>query len=138
MDCLIDFDPTHRILRATVTTRVLTDEGAKDLYRLIARIASQGGPYSEITDLSEVVEFPISAETIRTLAASNPAVPTETPRVIVAKKAVAYGLARMFELSRDAMGGQLYVVHSLDEAYDLLGVNSEDFSKHLFPERSAA
>jgi hypothetical protein len=138
MDCLIDLDPEHRVLRITVTTRVLTDERLTDMYRLTERIASQGGPYSAITDLSQVESLPISAETIRNLAASNPAVPSGTPRVIVAKDDVGYGLSRMFQLSRDSMGGQLHVVHSLDEAYDLLGVNPEDFSQRLFPERSAA
>jgi hypothetical protein len=138
MDCLIDLDPTHRVLRATVTTRALIDEGLIDLYRLIERIESQGGPYSAIIDLSEVLAMRVSTKTIRTLAAWNPAVPRGTPRVIVAKKDVIFGLSRMFELSRDSMHGQLHVVHSLDEAYNLLGVNSEDFSKRLFPQRSAA
>jgi hypothetical protein len=138
MDCLIDLDPTHRVLRATVTTRALTDEGLMDLYRLIERIATQGGPYSAIIDLSEVLAMRVSASTVETLAESNPAVPEGTPRVIVAKKDVVFGLSRMFELNRDSMHGQLHVVHSLDEAYVLLGVNSENFSKRLFPQRSAA
>jgi hypothetical protein len=138
MDCLIDLDPEHRVLRVTLTTSVLTDERATDVYRLVERIASQGGPYSAITDLSQVESFPIATETIRSLAASDPAVPGETPHVIVVKKGTGYGLARMFQLSRDSMGGQLHVVRSLDEAYDLLGVKPEDFSQRLFPESSAA
>jgi hypothetical protein len=121
-----------------VTTTVLTDEGLTDLYRVVGRIASQGGPYSAIMDLSKVVNMPVSAETIRILAENNPAVPSGTPRVIVAKQAIAYGLARMFQLSRDEMGGQLHVVQSMDEAYNVLRVKSEDFSQRLFPERSAA
>jgi hypothetical protein len=44
----------------------------------------------------------------------------------------------MFEVSRDAMGGQLKVVRSMDEAYGVLGVTSRDFSQRVFPERSAA
>jgi hypothetical protein len=109
-----------------------------DLYRLIERIASQGGPYSAIMDLSEVVAMRVSDKTVRTLAANDPAVPAGTLRVIVAKHAVAYGLGRMFQLSRDAMDGKLEVVHSVDEAYHMLGVNSEGFSQRLFPQRSAA
>jgi hypothetical protein len=138
MECLVDLDPEHRVLRITVITRVLTDEKAIEFYQLVELIAFQGGPYSAITDLSQVERFPISAKTIRTLAASKPAVAAGTPRVIVAKQDIAFGLSRMFELSRDSMGGQLHVVHSLDEAYDLLGVRPEDFSQRLFPERSAA
>ena len=58
--------------------------------------------------------------------------------MIVAREPIAFGLSRMFELSRDAMGGQLQVVRSMDEAYGLLGVTSGDFSQRVFPESSAA
>jgi hypothetical protein len=108
------------------------------MYQLVELIAFQGGPYSAITDLSQVERFPIPAKTIRSLAASAPAVAAGRPRVIVAKQDIAFGLSRMFDLSRDSMDGQLRVVRSLDEAYDLLGVKPEDFSQRLFPQRSAA
>jgi hypothetical protein len=138
MHYLIDLDPEHRVLRATLTTRVLTEKRLTDVYRLLERTASQGGPYSAIMDLSKVKRSPVATEIVRNLAASNPAVPAGTPRVIVVKKGVGYGLARLFQLSRDSMDGQLHVVHSLDEAYALLGVKPEDFSQRLFPARSAA
>jgi hypothetical protein len=44
----------------------------------------------------------------------------------------------MFELYRDSMGGQLHVVHSMDEAYDLLKVSPQDFFQRLFPVDVAA
>ena len=138
MGYVIDVDETHRALRVTVTTQVLTDEELTDLYRVLERFAHKGGPYSAVLDLSQVVHMPVSAKTIRSLAASAPAVPAGTPRVIVAREPIAFGLSRMFELSRDAMGGQLQVVRSMDEAYGLLGVTSGDFSQRVFPERSAA
>jgi len=127
MDYLIDIDETHHAFRVTVTTAVLTDDELTDMYRVLQRFACKGGPYSAIVDLSQVVHMPVSAKTIRTLAASAPAVPAGTPRVIVAREPIAFGLSRMFELSRDAMGGQLQVVRSMDEAYGLLGVTSGDF-----------
>jgi len=43
----------------------------------------------------------------------------------------------MLELSRDSMGGQLQVVRSLEEAYDLLGVRPEDFTERIYPEHRA-
>ena len=79
----------------------------------------------------------ISAQTTRILAVSDPTVPPGRPRVIVAKQDVMYGLSRMFELILDSMGGQLHVVRSLNEAYGLLGVNSEDFLQRLSPIASA-
>jgi hypothetical protein len=135
---VVDFDPTHRVLRITVTT-ALTDESGKNIYRAVARLASRGGPYAAITDLSQVEEFSISANAVRTLAAAAPAIPLGgRPSVIVARQPALYGLARMFELHRDSMGGQLHVVRTLDEAYELLNVTAEDFSERLFPEDLAA
>jgi hypothetical protein len=44
----------------------------------------------------------------------------------------------MLELHRDSMGGQLRIVHSIDEAYELLEVTPQDFSERLFPADLAA
>jgi hypothetical protein len=139
MDYVVDLDPTHRVLRITVTA-ALTDEACRDIYRAVARLASQGGPYhAAITDLSRVEDFSVSAETIRALAATGPMIHGEGPRVIVAPQTAAYGLARMFELYRDSKGGKLQtVVRSMDEAYELLKVSPEDFTQRLLPERMAA
>jgi hypothetical protein len=139
MDYVVDLDPTHRVLRITVTT-ALTDEACTNIYQAVARLASQGGPYEAgIFDLSQVLDFPLSSDTVRALAATGPILPGEGPRVIVAPRPAAYGLARMFELYRDSMGGNLQtVVQSLDEAYDLLKVTPQSFSQRLFPECMAA
>jgi hypothetical protein len=137
MDYVIDLDPVHRVLRGTVTS-AFTDEGCTDLYWTIERIASQGGPYAGILDLSQAPAFPISARTLRVLSTTDPALPVGRLRVIVATEPVAYGLARMFELMRDSMGGELQVVRSLEEAYDLLGVRSSDFTRRVYPDPVAA
>jgi hypothetical protein len=137
VDFVVDLDPTHLVLRVTVTGS-LTDEAAKEVYRTLARLASRGGPYAAVTDLSQVVDFHVSSDTVRTLAASDPAVPGGRPKVIVAREPALYGLARMGELIRDSMGGQLQIVRSMDEAYELLGASREDFSQRLYPEDVAA
>ena len=139
MDYLIDFDPTHRVLRTTVRT-ALTDESLMEIYQAVARLASHGGPYNAtILDLSQVVDFPVSHDTIRALAEMDPAVPGEGPRVVVAPRPALYGLCRMFELYRDSMGGNLVtVVSSIDKAYEFLNVSPADFSQRLFPESMAA
>ena len=136
MDYVVDLDPTHRVLRTTVTTAV-TDESFQEIYRSVARLSATGGPYASILDLSQVVDFPVSTETIRTFAATSPAVPGGRPRVMVAPRPALYGLARMFELHRDSMGLQVQVVQSLGEAYELLRVTPQDFTRRLFPEDAA-
>jgi hypothetical protein len=67
-----------------------------------------------------------------------PAVPAGRTRVLVATEPLAFGFGRMFELSRDSMGGQYQVVRSLQEAYDLIGVRAEDFTGRVFPVDRAA
>lgn len=137
MDYLIDVDPTHHVLRVTVT-KPLTDELLTEVYRSLSHAASKGGPYASILDLSQVVDFPLSTNTIRSLAATDPAVPIGRPRVVVASEPAMYGFARMFELTRDSMGGLFHVVRDLDEAYALLEVPPKDFSQRLLPEALAA
>ena len=138
MEFVVDLDPTHLVLRITVTV-VLTDKAAKDIYQAVARLALPGGPYAVITDLSQVVDFPLSADTVRALAATALPIPLgDRPNVIVARQPALFGLARMFEMHRESMGVQLEVVHSIDEAYDLLKVTPQDFSERLFPSDLAA
>jgi hypothetical protein len=137
MDYLIDFDPTHRVIRLTVT-KPLTDESLTDAYRSLSHVAANGGPYGSILDFSQVGDFSLSANTLRVLASTAPAVPVGRPRVVVARALALYGLSRMFELLRDSMDGQFHVVHELSEAYDLLKVTAEDFTQRLIPEDLAA
>ena len=129
----IDLDPTHQVLRVTVTAAVATHEFAEDCYRCVKRIASCGGPYAGIWDLSGVTNTTESTDQIRNRE-RDPAIPAGRTRVVVAKEPVIYGLSRMVELTRDSMGGQLQVVHTLEEAYEIVGVRPEDFTERLFPE----
>src|SRR5262249_19767611 len=52
MDFVIDLDPTHLVLRATITVTVLTEELAEDYYQVLSLVASHGGPYAAIYDFS--------------------------------------------------------------------------------------
>jgi hypothetical protein len=138
MDYRIDLDPRHSVIRATITAAVLTHELAEECCQSVGRIASRGGPYAAIWDLSGVTGTTASANDVRSRALSPPAVPGGRTRVLVAKEPVMYGLCRMLELTRDTMGGLLQVVHSLEEAYEIVGVRPEDLTVRLFPEDRAA
>jgi hypothetical protein len=137
MKYVIDLDPTHQVLRITVTGTV-TDQASREMYASLSHFAATGGPYALILDLSGVTGSQLSTETIRDVAKKPPAVPVGRPRIVVAPRPEDYGLFRMFELLRDGMGGQLHTVLSVDEAYAMLGVSPEDFSECLFPEQLAA
>ena len=137
IEYVIDLDPTHEILRVTVTV-TMTDPASREMYASISHFAAAGGPYAGILDLSGVTGNELSTETIRDLAQKPPAVPGGRPRVVVAPRPEDYCLCRLFELWRNEMGRQLDLVLSVDEAYAMLGVSLEDFSQRLFPELLAA
>jgi len=138
MDYQIDLDPTNSVIRLIVTAEIVSLELAEDIYIRLARITSRGGPYAAIFDLSGVRRSTIPAEAIRDFAFRAPAVPEGRIRVHVAKEPSLYGLARMFQLYRDSMEGQHRVVHSLKEAYEIVGVRPEDFTERLFPKDKMA
>jgi hypothetical protein len=130
-DYRVDLDSAHSVVRLTVTAEIVTLELAEDIYRHLSEVTSRGGPYAASFDLSGVKRSTISAEAIRSFALRAPAVPEGRTRVEVAKEPSVYGLARMLQLYRDLMGGQHQVVHSLEEAYGMVGVHPEDFTECL-------
>ena len=137
MDYRIDLDPAHRVIRLTVTA-VVSEELAEECYQSVSFIASRGGPYAAIFDLSGVTGTTLSPDAVRGLAGRAPAVPAGRPRVIVADEPWIFGMARMFQICRDSLGEQFHVVRSLEEAYAMLGVRSENFTQRVFPQDRAA
>src|SRR5215467_13093499 len=137
MDYSIDLDPEHRVIRLTIKA-IVTEELAEDCYTSLSFIASRGGPYAAIFDLSGVIAATLSPDAVRGLAARAPAVPAGRPRVIVADEPWIFGLARMFQICRDSLGEQFHVVRSLEEAYEMVGVRPEDFTQRIFPKWLAA
>jgi hypothetical protein len=62
----------------------------------------------------------------------------ERKHVVVGKEPNIYGLARLFQICGDNIGKDYEVVHTLEEAYKLVGVRPEDFAERIYPERMAA
>jgi len=77
-----------------------------------------------IADLSAVERIEVSTNCIKYLAARPPAIPAEKTVVLVAPRDETYGMSRMFQILRDGLGDRLHVVHSMVEAYELLGIES--------------
>jgi hypothetical protein len=136
MHYMVDLDPTRRILRVTVG-KVLTDELCREIHQTVKQLASRGGPYAGIFDLSNVEDYRVSPEIAAELV-TDPAIPGERLCVLVAKQPVPHERVRMIELTRNWMGRQVELVESMDEAYRMLGVRPEDFSERLFPKKLAA
>lgn len=138
MDYQVDIDPAHSIIRLTVSARVVTPELAEDMYICLSRLGSDGGPYGAIYDLSEVTSTTLPTELVRGYARRTPSIPTGRPHVVVGKEPAIYGLARLFQICRESISNEVEVVHTLEEAYEIIGVRPEDFTRHVFPRKLAA
>lgn len=122
-----EFDSTHRILRGNLIGRV-TDEDLTTFYRMTAEYVAATDPRAAVTDFSAVTTFEVTAETIRMLAKSPPAMPQKSrPRVIVAPSDHVFGMARMFEFEGEVTRPNLHVVRTLDQAWAILVVQQPQF-----------
>jgi hypothetical protein len=133
-----DLDPTHAVIRLTVIDEVVSLQCAESCYWRLSRVASSGGPYAAIYDLSRVKDTTMPTEMVRDFARRPPSIPTGRPHVIVGKFPVIFGLARLFQMCGESVGKEYEVVHSLEEAYDIVGVRPEDFTVCLLTGRLAA
>jgi len=94
-------------------------------------LSSRGGPYSAIFDLSAVKETLIPVDVVRGYGRRAPSVPTGKAHVVVGKAPAIFGLARIFQMCGEAVGKEHEVVHTLEEAYKIVGVQPEDFTERL-------
>ncbi len=124
-----EFDPENKILLMRVEGR-LTDESLAELYPMALGYWAATDASAGISDYSSVTEWAVSAEFIRELASQEPTGtdPTRRPRIIVAPTAVGFGLSRMFEITGQHKRPLLKVVHTLEEAFAELGVQSPHFA----------
>ena len=138
MHSQIDLDPTHGVIRLTVFEESVSLECAEDVYRHLSQVASRGGPYAAIYDLSMAKGTTIPTEMVRSFARRRPPLPMEKKHVVVGKEPHIFGLARLFSICGDNVGKEFEVVHTLEEAYEIVGVRPENFTEHLFPEIAVA
>ena len=138
MDFRVDLNPARSVIRLTVTAETVTLEMAEDIYRHLCKIASSGGPYAAIYDLSAAKNTTMTTESVRNFAHRGPSVPLGRKQVVVGKERHIYGLARVFQICSESMGAEVEVVHTLEEAYDIVGAHPEDFTQRLYPETMAA
>ena len=131
MDYRVDLNPTRSVIRLTVTAETVTLELAEDIYWHLSEVTSSGGPYAAIYDLSATKNTTMPTESVRYFAHRRPSVPRGRKQVVVGKERHIYGLARLFQMSSEAMGGEIEVVHTLEEAYDIVGARPEDFTECL-------
>jgi hypothetical protein len=126
MPHLIEFEPHERIIRVTVQGE-LSDRGATDLYQAVQAFLSKNQVRGGILDLSPVTSLPMGLNAVRSLAKSPPLFSGPQVRVIVAASDLIFGMSRLFQISRSEIHGELYVVHTLEEAYQIHSLRDPQF-----------
>ncbi len=127
MPYTFDFDLTNGILRSRLHGRV-TDGDFKDFIRAGAEYAVRTHPRAGVVDLSEVVYFDVSAQTILELAKLAPVLrDPNLRRVVIAPSPNTYGMMRMFEIGGEEMRPDLQVVRTEREAWAILAVQNPRF-----------
>jgi hypothetical protein len=127
MSFAFDFDPANRILRCRFCGRV-TDEEVTNYLRIVGQYVTLTLPRGGITDLSEVVSWEVTTETLLAIARRPPGVPPMgRPRVVLTASSHIFGMARTFEREADIRRSNLHVVRTWKEACALLGVEKFHF-----------
>lgn len=126
MPYIIEFDSQGRIIRVTVHGE-LTDEGAANLFTTVRKFLASQDVRGGILDLSPVTSLKVSLPTVRSLSKSPPLFKAPQVRVIVAPSDLIFGMARLFQISRSEIHSELYVVRTLQEAYDIHALSSPQF-----------
>jgi len=82
-----------------------------------------------IVDFAAVTDFSLSGNLLSQLAQQEPCIPngTSSQRVIVAPEARVFNLASMFQIMVEKTRPLLSVVHTLNEAFVELDVQSPHF-----------
>jgi hypothetical protein len=127
----IDLDPVHKVLRLTITAEIMTLECAQEINARLMQIASNGGPYAAIFDLTLVKGTRTPTDMVRGLARSMTPIPEGRPHVIVGEAPVIFGLARVFQMCGEAVKKEHEVVQTLEEAYEIVKSQPEDFTERL-------
>ena len=125
-----EFDSENRIFRARFHGQV-TDESVRHCYQVWETVACRADAdalRAAIADFSDATSFHVTRDTIRELAALQPADPmVSRPRVIVAPNTGIFVLARMFQMLGKGTRPNVHVVRQRPQAFALLGVTTPRF-----------
>jgi len=106
----------------------VTDDMLAKSYRAAQKYAAETDASVSIMDCSSVTKFEVSTQLVRQLAKEKPVLAdARRHRFIIAPKASVFGMARMFQILGESKRPHLQIVHTLDEAFAALGVQSPHF-----------
>lgn len=123
MPVTFDFDSSLKLLR-TVCRGEFNDEVLRLSARKARELAVRLHPTMGITDMRDV-EMHVSPEAARAAAHQNIAKAQNIPRVVVAPDNVAFGMARLYQMTDQEKRPSFQVVRTMEDAYRILGISSE-------------
>ena len=126
MPHVLEIDATENVIRVSVYGDLAPAE-VSDIFQRVRKFLSKTEIRGGILDLSNVRTLDIPADVVRRFSKEPPLFKGSQPRVIVAAADLVFGMARLFQISRSAIHDQLHVVHTMREAYDILGLKNPDF-----------
>ncbi len=126
---MVQIDPSVKLVFSSFIGKISEDE-----FRLaVSHLPLERGfdpAFSHIIDFSGITVANISTGFVKDLARQHSLFSRNAVQIIVAPQTHIFGLARMAQILRGEQFGRLEVVHSLDEAYEILGIER---SRHDTP-----
>ena len=123
--CALRFDRKRRVLLITFG-KAASQFSSLAVYSAVEQFVAAEGACAVIADLSTIEKVDVTGDFVRSMAWMPLVTPAGMQRIIVAPRPELFGLSRMFQLYREAMSSDVQVVHSVDEAQRLLGLESLD------------
>ena len=120
MSVSFEIDVPDRLVRVRVTGPVSDTDllDADDELRADPRFEAG---FDELIDTSDAVEESLSVDALRELARRPPLFSPESRRAVVVRTDRGYGLARIFQLRRGDVAGEIQIFRSLAHAEHWLG-----------------
>jgi len=121
-------DHANRIILLSVDGD-LTDRVLLEGYAALRSCFEYYGACDCIVDYSRLTAVSISSQGVRYLADRRPIYPMDCLQFNVAPQNEMYGMARMFQLLSSDSRPNFRVVHTLEEALEMIGVKSPTFTR---------
>lgn len=120
----VRIDPERRLVEIKATGTV-TDDDVRSMGDRMRGDSSIAPDFDQLFDASGVSEMTLSSKEVRAMSAREPFFSTSSRRAIVAPDDLGFGMARMFELSRGELAGEIRVFRTRREALVWLGLPPE-------------
>ena len=126
----LSFDESSKVLLITFSGEV-TDEVFLGQYAEAKQWISTHGHVSQLADFRDITAFRVTPSAIREQANREPLAPDQYLRVVIAPQKQIYGMFRMLEILGSGTRDRFYLVPTLEEAYETLGITSAHFKPVL-------